>query len=188
MSMMDLPIFRIVLGDCDGLTKMSLVESPAVDSEFIAFSKQEEQEFRFSIDKTKHNIFGVALRADYPIYRESGRMRYFVVFEKDTINQLYEKFMKDGLTSKVNLEHSKDTDGVYLIQSFLKDTEHGINPVGFEDISDGSWFVSYHIDNQAVWDDILAGKFNGFSVECFAEIDMMEEKDELEEFIDELLK
>ena len=38
-------------------------------------------------------------------------------------------------------------------------------PKGFEDLPDGSWFGSYKVDNEAVWNDIKAGTFKGFSVE-----------------------
>ena len=86
----------------------------------------------------------------------------------------------------VNLNHQTDTTGVYLIQSFIKDTEKGINPVGFEHIQNGSWFTAYKIENNDVWDAVKAGKFNGFSIEGYFEL--QEPKDEVEELLDELLK
>lgn len=187
MRQINIPIYKISLGDCEGLTKMSLVEFPAVESDFIAFDKQEPNGMlKLSLDEEKHIVFGCALRANYPIYREDSFGSYYVVFDTETINQLYEKFMRDGLTSNVNLEHYKDTDGVYMIQSFLKDTKHGISPEGFEDVEDGSWFVAYKIDNQGVWEDVKQHKFNGFSVECFVEVNKQE--DELEVLINELIK
>lgn len=184
---MNIPFFKIVLGECDGLTKMSLVESPAVESDFMAFTQQEP--LKFSIDEEQHIVFGCAIRADYPIYRNSEKYgEYYVIFTKDVIKQLYEKFMKDGLTSSVNLEHSIDTNGVYMIQSFIKETNKGINPVGFEHVEDGSWFTAYKIENEDVWSCVKNGKFKGFSVELFAELEPTIQKDEIDNLIDEILE
>lgn len=184
-----LPLYQIELGDAEGLTKMSLVDCPAVESNFLAFNEQHK--LNFSYDDEEHIVFGVALRADYPIYRCDINGEYFVNFSKDVIKQLYEKFMIDSNMNNVNLNHSEDTDGVYLIQSFLKDTEKGISPVGFEDVNDGSWFCAYKILNEDVWQKVKQGEFRGFSVECFCELERkfekQEEKPEMD-LIDEILK
>lgn len=182
----DLPIYNILLGDTEGLTKISLVNMPAIEENFLAFEKQHE--LKFSLDEEQRIILGVALRADYLIYRCDSNGEYYVNFTKDVIKQLYEKFMIDSNMNKVNLNHSEDTDGVFLIQSFLKDTEKGINPKGFEDVADGSWFCAYKILNEDVWQKVKAGEFRGFSVECFCELERKFEKQEPEmDLIDEIL-
>ena len=189
-----IPIYNIILGESCGIKKMSLVEQPAVETDFLFFEKQQE-EIKFAYDEQQHIVFGCALRADFPIYRYSERLgEYYVTFSAQTIKELYERFMKEGHKS-VNLQHETDTEGVYLIQSFLKDTEKGINPTGFESITDGSWFVAYKIENQQVWEKVKSGEFNGFSVEGFFDLQKTEEefskkdeKDEMETLIDELLK
>lgn len=178
-----LPIFNIILGDADGIQVMSLVESPAVESNFLAFDKQ--QELKFSVNEEEHIVFGCALRADFPIYRCDARGEYYVVFSKEVIKDLYEKFLKENLMNTVNLNHNKFTDNVFLIQSFLKDTDRGINPIGFEDCADGSWFCAYKIENEDVWNEIKEGKFNGFSVEVFCDLERREPT--IEELIEELL-
>lgn len=189
-----LPIYNIVLGDAEGITKMSLVESPAVESDFLAFDKQEKM--KFSMDEEQHIVFGCALRADFPIYRESEEFgQYYVVFSKDTIKQLYEKFMKDKHIMDVNVDHSDDVNGVYMIQSFIKNSNAGMNPVGFEDISEGSWFVAYKVENEEVWEKVKTGDFKGFSVEMYSNIELKSSKqerapqeiDDIEALIDELL-
>lgn len=171
-----LPIYNIKVGNNEGITKMSLVLHPAVESDFLAFSEHKKREMKFSIDEEKHNVLGVALRADYPIYRVFGDLECYVVFDKDTIDALYQKFMMEDRGGIVNLEHSEDTDGVHLIQSFIKDKELGINPTGWEDIEDGSWFVMYHISNEEVWEKIKSGEFKGFSVECTVDVNVNEDE------------
>ena len=183
-----IPVYDILLGDTEGLTKMSLVEYPAVEENFLAFNKQQKMEF--AINEEEHIIFGCALRANYPIYRCDYFGEYFVNFSTDVIKQLYEKFMIDSKFNNINLNHGEDTSDIYLIQSFLKDSEKGISPVGFEDVENGSWFVAYKILNENVWNKVKSGEFKGFSVEMFCELERkFEKQDEKPEMdlIDEIL-
>lgn len=185
--MKKLPIYNIVLGNAEGINKMSLVEYPAVEDNFLKFA--DEHQMEFSVDEEQHIVFGVALRADFPIYRYSPTMgEYYVVFSAETIKELYEKFMIDQNFNNINLEHYKDTKGVYLLQSFIKNTEAGINPIGFEHIENGSWFTAYKVENEDVWNAVRSGKFNGFSVEGIFELEEPKQTNEIEDLIDELLK
>lgn len=182
---MTLPVYNIVLGNADGVEIMSLVESPAVDSDFLAFEKV-KQPLQFALNEEQRIVFGVAIRADYPIYRiGSSGFEYYVVFTKEIIKQLRDKFFSEKRTDLVNLEHSVDVKDVYLIDSFIKDSSKGLSPVGFEDIEEGSWFVAYKIDNDVIWNKIKAGEFKGFSIEGTFEF---EKRDETEAIIDEILE
>lgn len=175
------PVYNIVLGDSEGVLKMSLVANPAIEENFLAFS----EDIKFSVNEEQRIVFGPSLRADYPIYRyDSKRGEYYVVFNKETIDQLYQKFMSDNRTHAVNLEHNTDVTGVYMIQSFIKDADKGIDPKGFESVSNGSWFTAYKVENDKVWESIKSGEFKGFSVEGLFEL---EEYDELDELINEIL-
>ena len=63
---------------------MSLVEFPAVEDNFLKFA--DEQQMQFSVDEEQHIVFGVALRADFPIYRVSQSLgEFYVVFQPHTI-------------------------------------------------------------------------------------------------------
>jgi hypothetical protein len=71
--------------------------------------------------------------------------------------------------------HQSDAfvDSVYLIESLIIDKQRGICPTEFSDCPDGSWYVSYYVDNKALWDEIKKGEwFNGFSVEISAHLEM----------------
>ena len=171
-DMNKLPIYHITLGDAEGILKMSLVDTPAVEVDFLKFNKEAEQKMTFSLNEDEHIVFGCAMRADYPIYRFSPSMgEYYVVFTKENIKVLYEKFMFDSRFNDVNLNHFEDTKDVHLLQSFIKDTNKGINPIGFEHIEDGSWFVSYKVKNDELWEKIKNGEFNGFSIEGFFDLE-----------------
>jgi len=124
--------------------------------------------FKFSADTEKRIISGPLMVADLPIYRRTEDEEYYGVFQKEDIYNLRNKFFKQGKSNLVNEMHdsNKMIDGVYMIESFLIDEKRGINaPTGYN-LTDGSWFGSYKIDNDEVWNDFIkSGEFKGFSVE-----------------------
>jgi len=123
---------------------------------------------KFSADTEKRIISGPLMVADLPIYRRTEDEEYYGVFQKEDIYNLRNKFFKQGKSNLVNEMHdsNKMIDGVYMIESFLIDEKRGINaPTGYN-LTDGSWFGSYKIDNDEVWNDFIkSGEFKGFSVE-----------------------
>jgi hypothetical protein len=103
--------------------------------------------------------------ADTPIYRNDDTYgEYYVVFDADTIRKIVQKYFKQGNQHNVNAEHSTELDGVYMFESYLIDRDRGINPPkGYEDAKNGSWFGSFKVDNDKVWEN--REQFTGFSVE-----------------------
>lgn len=165
------PIYNIAIEEDEfdlGLTKMSLVEYPAVNVPFLKFSENDIVKETFSTNKEKKIVTSVALLADTPIKRvdDYGNL-YYVVFSKEIIGKLVNKFFKDDLIKSVNINHFEDTDKAYLIESYFVNEELGIKPNGIYS-TDGSWIVSYKITDDNLWNDIKEGKLNGFSVEIQA--------------------
>ena len=99
-------VFYITIDDSVmGIDAISLVQSPAVEHDFLCFSK-DEKPVSLKFDNSKHIITGVVCLADTPIYRYNEKYgEYYVVFTKDTIRKMVEKFAKDGLFASVNLQH-----------------------------------------------------------------------------------
>lgn len=193
---MNLPIYKIVINDAEtGIDRISLVQMPAVESNFLAFAKDKKQ-VMFSANEEQQMITGVLARADYPIYRYDDQLgEYYVQFGKDVIKEMAEKLLIDGHQNWVNIEHieNSDVDGVYMLEMFIKDTNKGINPTGFDDISDGSLFATFKVRNPKVWEYIKNGTFKGFSIEGlfgFEEAKSEDEKiyDEILEMLDRIIK
>lgn len=186
---MNLPIYKIVINDAEtGIDRISLVEMPAVESNFLAFAKDKKQ-VMFSANEEQQMITGVLARADYPIYRYDDQLgEYYVQFGKDVIKEMAEKLLIDGHQNWVNIEHieNSDVDGVYMLEMFIKDTNKGINPTGFDDISDGSLFATFKVRNPKVWEYIKNGTFKGFSIEGLFGFE--EAKSEDEKIYDEILE
>lgn len=163
-----IPKFYIDIDDFCGLDAVALVEEPAVETDFLAFSKDIEY---LKFDSDKHLIKGVLLRADYPIYRHTEKEGdFYVVFTKDVITKIIQKFFKDDLIKSVNIDHKDDNfiKDVYLVESYQIDREKGINPTEFKDIENGSWVATYKVDNPEIWEEIKKGnKLKGFSVQGY---------------------
>lgn len=157
--------------ELEGITAISLVERAAVDVDFLKFNADTPQPNKFEFDEEKHIIKGVAIRADYPIYRFSEEIGdYYVVFTKDVIQKLIQKFFKDDLIKKVNLQHdsSQYVDNIYITESYTIDRKNGLNPIEFQSIEDGSWIISMKVENDEVWKSIKQNdKLNGFSIEGY---------------------
>lgn len=177
MNYNGLPLFDIdIKDDDDGVKIMSLVDSPAVEKNFLKFSKEN---LNFNYNDEKQVVTGVALRANYPIYRKDGDREFYVRFSSDTIEKIVHKFMREERVSSVNINHKKDVDGIYLFESFILSDNHKLTFDEFKDVENGSWMVSYKVEDGKIWDEIKSGGLNGFSVEVDCELKEDFSKEEL---------
>lgn len=168
-----LPVYAATLAaDADGVLRVSLVDDPAVQSNFDVFRRAAKtaRAMYAVADEDRHLVRGVVLRADFPLYRKDTPEDpgYYVIFSAAQIRAIAEKYIADGRANAVDTDHDgQEVDGVQMVQLFLKDTAAGVNPEGFDDIADGSLFAEYHVTNDDVWEEIKAGTYKGFSVEIF---------------------
>lgn len=193
----NIPIYQAIIENEEtGMFTISLVDEPAVESNFLCFKKDHKIEnFRVE-NEEKRLISGVIMRPDFPIYRKNKYgEEYYVTFSRETIAKMAEKWLSDGLQSNVNLQHNPNNyvDGVLLKEVYFKDSEKGINPKGFEDIEEGSLFATYHILNEDVWKSIKNGEFNGFSLQGRFKFDIIpneedKEYDEIMSMLDRIEK
>lgn len=162
-----LPIYNAEIKDeRDGIIAISFVEEPAVESNFMLFGKQIPL---FFANEEKKNILGVIMRADFPIYRrdEDGN-EFYVTYSADTIAKMAQKYFVSGAVNTTSINHNGETlDGVSLVQWYIKDTDKGIAPNGFDDVKDGSLFAEFHIENENLWTACKDGTFKGFSLEGY---------------------
>ena len=99
-----------------------------------------------------------------------------------------EKYFKYGYHNNVDTNHNfKLENGITLTQMFIKDTEKGVNPSGFDDVKDGSLFAEFHVENEQIWKDIKEGKYKGFSLAGTFNVEEKVE-DEDEKIYDEILE
>lgn len=163
-----LPVFEAFIGDeQDGVLVMSLVESPATEFNWLMFSKEREA-VKFSFDEEQRILKGVVMLADTPIYRRNGDYEYYIIYSKETLKAMAQKMLNDHTFNTLDTEHSHHMLGngdAELRELFIKDVDNGINPKGFEDVTDGSLLCTYYIANDDIWERAKNGEFNGFSLE-----------------------
>ena len=162
---MGLPVYRadVNMDDETGMLMISLVDRPAVERNFVAFSKER---MTYSIeDEEKRMVFGVVMLADTLIYRRDGDFEYWIEYDRPTIERMAEKYFRMGYQNNVDTDHNlKLEEGIYLTQMFIKDSSKGISPQGFDDVKDGSLFGQFHVENDEVWEAIKEGEYKGFSL------------------------
>jgi hypothetical protein len=160
-----LPIYQASIEESGtGMFCVSLVSEPAVEVSWQLFNKT-QQTFRIQNEEQKC-VLGVVMLADVPIYRFSPEMgEYYIQFSKETIEKMVQKFFKEGYQEQVDTNHSFNLiDGIELQQAFIKNTEKGISPIGFEEVPDGSLFFTYKVTSDELWDEIKTGSWTGFSL------------------------
>lgn len=164
-------IYELIINEEDetGVDYIALVDQPAIESNWIAFNKQEVKE-QFTIqDEEKRIISGYLMKADFPIVRlDENNEKFHVIFRADTIFKIMSKYMENGFNSNTNLNHDKNqlAEGVFLIESKILDKKRkSFKTEGFEDAPEGSWWGSMYVKNDEIWKQIKQGEFRGFSVE-----------------------
>lgn len=160
----NLPLYIMDLIDgVEGIRIISLVDEPAIERDFIKFSK--EIEFKLSVNEEKHIVSGPVLIPEQKIYRKDKQGAYYIQFSREGIRRIAEKFFTDHNSTNVNLQHEYNVNDCVYFESYFIDKERGIVPKEFEDLPDGTWMVSCKINNPAVWELVKDGTLKGFSVE-----------------------
>lgn len=166
---MNLPVFEMIISNEENsdveVSFVALVDKPAIEKNFLAFGAIP---LNFKLNTEKRIISGPAMVADSLIYRKDENGEYNVFFSKETIRDIAIKFFKKDYQKNLNLFHdpSLSLEGVTIFESFVSDTDRGVQPMkGFEDLPDGTWFISAKVENDDVWAKIKSGEVKGFSVE-----------------------
>ena len=149
-------------------TQKKIVHILNASSDLTNSTKNTNYSFQI-ISEDEHIISGPLMLADQLIYRDNEKFgEHYVKFSPDTIKDIAIKFAKRKYQSNVNLMHdpSQVVDGVTMFESFIVDKKRGVLPMaGFEDVADGSWFGSFYVENNEVWNQVKSGELRGFSVE-----------------------
>lgn len=189
-----IPIYELVISEENhGVELVSFVESPAMRSNWVAFSDSKRHTFQIQSEE-KRIVTGAILLADFPVIRMDDKGNpFYVLLRKETIEKTAQDFFKKGYHVGTNKNHNqKDyTDKVYMYESFIVDSSRGIMPPAFlADVAkDGSWIGSYKVDDDDVWNDVKEGKFHGFSIEGFYNmqpVQFSEEKTKEQELLSSL--
>ena len=165
---MELPIKKAIIDVEDsemGLKTVSLVSDPAIQINWIKFNKQSEIKLAIQ-NEDKRIIFTPVLIPNQLIYRNIAGEEFNLMFDKETIEQVEQKWVKDNLSSTVDIEHSsKLIDGVTFFESVLLNNERFATAKGCEGLPEGTWFLTGKVESDEVWSKVKSGEINGVSID-----------------------
>ena len=167
-----LPLLKISLDDDEqGVDKISLVDEPAIEENWLMFSKVNDEEVDLMFEKiiSEQKLAGALLIPDKPILRKHPETeeKFYVTFPKKVISQIAERFNKNLFGANWNTQHSKDVNDVYVVENWIiEDSNYDKSKKFGHTLPVGTWYGIIKVDNDAVWtNEIESGNLRGFSVE-----------------------
>ena len=176
-----------------GIEAISVVESPAIEEEFIAL-KKEDQVRLAEVSKEKRLLMGAALIPDKPIYRKSDDNEFYIYFSKDTVAKASQMFLQAGNQGQATMEHATEKlEGMTVVESWIvEDLVHDKSKKYSLDMPIGTWMVSMKVDNDEIWNNyVKKNKIKGFSIEGYFADKLSRPKDKINDIYskdDKLLK
>ena len=177
--------YRVTGGD---LFAVSLVEDPAIESNFIALSKQKSS---IKLENEKRLLIGAALVPNKPIYRNVNGNEFYISFDETTIEKLAQDFLANDYQHNITVDHQEEANDIVIVESWIKTSEndksvnYGLNePIG-------TWFIGMKVNNDEIWQRVKDGLYKGFSIEAVVGLDELINNNNLQlamdkEFIDKL--
>jgi len=159
-------VYELVIEDKeDEIFAISLVENPAIESDWVYFDKEVIQ--FAAIDTEQKMLIGPILIPDKKILRvDAEGQPYHVYFTKETVKILAQNYLRKKYTDSATLEHDRKIRGVDLVESWVKDGQldksnnYGLN------VPKGTWLGIFKITDDKLWNDFIkTGKVKGFSIE-----------------------
>jgi len=160
-----------------GIDAISIVESPAIQEDFVALNSDEIK--LAEVSKEKKILMGALLVPNKPIYRKNNDDdEYYIYFSKDTIAKASQLYLKNGYQSNSTLEHASALQGLTLVESWLvEDDVHDKSRAYGMNVPVGTWMGAVKVDNDEIWNEyVKTDKVRGFSIEGYF-ADKMEKSD-----------
>jgi hypothetical protein len=178
----NLPLFDITLKDIEqGMYKISLVDKPAIEENFIYFNEVKRVQM-FASDEKKE-VVGPIMIPNKEILRFDPDMGYYYVrFTEETIKDIMYKYSKEGLFNAFGVHHAYDTDDVVMLEVWMKESDNDKSKDYGYDLPNGTVFVKAKIESDELFTSIKNGEINGFSIEIKADIKPTNNENQMSEF------
>jgi len=164
-------IVELVIDEADeqsGIEAISVVESPAIEENFVALNKHEI--LLKEVDSEKRILMGAALVPNKQIYRRNDKTdeEYYIYFSEDTVRKASELFFKKSNHQNATLEHSENVEGTTIVESWIvENSKQDKSAIYGMDMPVGTWMVSMKIDNDEIYEKAKKGEVKGFSIEGY---------------------
>lgn len=189
-----IPTYEVILNDeTDGVTIISLVNSPANKTLFVKMNDS-QQVIKLAENLMKQQLVGPVLIPNQLIYRrDEDGTEYNITFSSQVIEDIRLGFHANtGDVKLTNIEHSDNAiKGVVLNSVILsEDNRNEYDKLGFQDLPVGTWMATYYVPSTADWNKyVMTGHVKGFSIEAYLQtrVKMSVNKMSLENMLDMLL-
>ena len=150
-----------------GIEAISIVESPAIESDFIALKSDEIK--LAEVDKEKKILMGALLIPNKPIYRKTEGDEYYIYFAREPVLKASQRYLMNGYQGNSTLEHSDNLQGLTLVESWIVEDEVQDKSRKYDmNVPVGTWMGTVKVNNEEVWNNyVKTGKVKGFSIEGF---------------------
>ncbi len=151
-----------------GIEAISVVESPAIEENFVALNKHEI--LLKEVDSEKRILMGAALVPNKQIYRRNDKTdeEYYIYFSEDTVRKASELFFKKSNHQNATLEHNENVEGTTIVESWIvENSKQDKSAIYGMDMPVGTWMVSMKIDNDEIYKKAKDGDIKGFSIEGY---------------------
>ena len=162
-----------------GIEAISIVESPAIEEDFVALNSQEIK--LAEVSKDKKLLMGALLVPNKPIFRKSGEEEYYIYFSKKTIEKASQLYLQNGNQNNSTLEHQHSLSGLTLVESWIVESETNDKSRMYNmDVPIGTWMGTVKVENDKVWNEyVKTNKVKGFSIEGYFADKMERPKDKV---------
>ena len=191
---MQYPLYILDIDDNEelsGVDAVGMVEMPAIEKQWMAFSKSKVKHQFDVVDDSRQLLGGAFMIPDLPIPRsdEKGNL-YYVSFPAKVIAKIVEKIKSNNTKLSFNFNHNpKEGVDAFVYNDFIIDSKLGIlTPSWHSTLPDGTWFGYVKVKDKEAF-EFAKAHLTGFSIEgMFSEIKLKDDEDIIIEKLRELIK
>jgi len=160
----------------NGLNILSMVENPAIDINYIKMEEEINHIKMEVLDEGKNIVIAPALVPDMLIPRVHKGIKYYISFDKETIEQSLIKMSAEQKDQNVDVNHSeKLINGAIVMEKFITHPNRVTQVKNFENLPMGTLFFTAKVTDEKLMSDIKAGKINGWSIDGFYDLEIEED-------------
>jgi hypothetical protein len=160
----------------NGLQILSMVETPAIEINYVKMEEEINHIKMEVLDEEKNIVIAPALVPDMLIPRVHKGIKYYISFDKETIEQSLIKMSAEQKDQNVDVNHSeKLINGAIVMEKFITHPNRVTQVKNFESLPMGALFFTAKVIDEKLMSDIKAGKINGWSIDGFYDLEIEED-------------
>ena len=159
----------------NGLNILSMVENPAIEINYVKMEEEINHIKMEVLDEEKNIVIAPALVPGMLIPRVHKGIKYYISFDKETIEQSLVKMSAEQKDQNVDVNHSeKLINGAIVMEKFITHPNRVTQVKNFESLPMGTLFFTAKVIDEKLMSDIKAGKINGWSIDGFYDLEIEE--------------